>query len=322
MRYRIMQGSVDSVWGWMLPGQEYFLFRKVRDLPDYSTVLEVGSCHGRSTAAMAFACLGTNKRIVSVDAWGTHKGPQYARADSLYMFDDTIARLGLQGYVTRYQGPSAEVLKGLQGKHRFQFAFIDAGHKYKDVLDDLTFALPLMAPEAWLAFHDMRYECPGVWQVWHESAAPLLLHHEYCSSLACGQLAPGYTLKSPEEGNFDLPQEYLRYVSEMCPFNWPFWEAMELSISETCPNFGRADEEVIARVPGDIALFLEILATAEPGSLDYAPTALRGGAIEYWHALVLLGKGQKTDARAFLQRARARALPTLATRIDAALGCC
>ena len=66
-QYKDIESSVETVDGHLVLGQEKFLFDKVRSLPEGAAILEIGSNHGRSTVSMAFGCVGTNKRIFSID---------------------------------------------------------------------------------------------------------------------------------------------------------------------------------------------------------------------------------------------------------------
>src|SRR5688572_7020031 len=50
--YATVRSAVERVEGFMVPGQERYLFEKVKSLPDDAVILEIGSFKGRSTVAM------------------------------------------------------------------------------------------------------------------------------------------------------------------------------------------------------------------------------------------------------------------------------
>jgi hypothetical protein len=67
--YVSVKSAVESVEGLMCPGQEEFLFNKVKLLSEDAVIVEIGSYKGRSTLAMAYACKGTNRKIYCIDTW-------------------------------------------------------------------------------------------------------------------------------------------------------------------------------------------------------------------------------------------------------------
>src|SRR5213593_4725968 len=67
--FRRIWPQIDSVDGFLVPGQEYWLFRIARALHNSSNIVEVGSFKGRSTCCLAFGCRGTGKRVFAVDTF-------------------------------------------------------------------------------------------------------------------------------------------------------------------------------------------------------------------------------------------------------------
>src|SRR5208282_5493160 len=60
---------INSVEGFLLEGQEKWLFKSARLLPDSANIVEIGSYKGRSTTCLAFGCRGTKKRVFAVDSF-------------------------------------------------------------------------------------------------------------------------------------------------------------------------------------------------------------------------------------------------------------
>ncbi|MDD2338162.1 MAG: hypothetical protein PHD01_16510, partial [Geobacteraceae bacterium] len=69
MKYVHYSTIVEAIEGFMVPGQEEFLFNKIQSLPEDAVILEIGSFKGRSTVAMGYACMGTRRKIYSIDTW-------------------------------------------------------------------------------------------------------------------------------------------------------------------------------------------------------------------------------------------------------------
>lgn len=183
--YAEAEPYVHSVPGWMLEGQEKFLFDKVKSLPDGAVILEMGADRGRSTSAMALACVGTRKRVFSIDTFAGNAGLMGKNDDYYGEWRGNLERLGLGDYVTGLQGYTFDVLPAWD--RPVDFTFIDASHEYIDVLNDLRLIFPFVKKDGWIAFHDVEPGWPGPWRVWLEYGIPLLTDHEVVHTLACGR---------------------------------------------------------------------------------------------------------------------------------------
>jgi predicted O-linked N-acetylglucosamine transferase (SPINDLY family)/glycosyltransferase involved in cell wall biosynthesis/predicted O-methyltransferase YrrM len=185
--YQQIQTAVEAIGGYPIPGQEAYLFNKVKSLSDNAIIVEIGSFQGRSTAAMAYACVGTQRKIYCIDAW------DFEQEELKHVFEvwqNNIRHNGLEGYATPLKGYSRDILSRwneLTGGKAIDFIFIDGGHEYEDVLPDFQLAFPLVKSEGWIAFHDFGCDYPGVDRVWHELAKLNLTDYEYCSTIACGK---------------------------------------------------------------------------------------------------------------------------------------
>ena len=187
--YDSIKHAVDAIEGFLVPGQEKYLFDKVKSMPEDATIVEIGSFQGRSTVAMAYACVGTNRKIYCIDPWN-FKGSKLFPENIFEIWTDNIQNNRLDSYVTPLQGYSRDILSRwseLVGNQKIDFIFIDGGHEYEDVLPDFQLAFPLVKPGGWIALHDVRAGFPGVDRVWVENARVALTRHEGCSTIACGQ---------------------------------------------------------------------------------------------------------------------------------------
>lgn len=193
--YEQIKDTVETIDGYMVPGQEEFLFNKVNSLPDDAIILEVGSYKGRSTAAMAFACTGTNRRIYCVDLWNFND--RLRDINIFEIWQENLSNRNLLPYVQPFQGNSAEILScwsELTNGLKIDFTFIDGSHEYIDAFNDFGLIFPHMKPGGWMAFHDVVESFPGCVFLWHEIVKFRLTNHEYSSTLACGQVEDSHRL--------------------------------------------------------------------------------------------------------------------------------
>jgi predicted O-linked N-acetylglucosamine transferase (SPINDLY family)/glycosyltransferase involved in cell wall biosynthesis/predicted O-methyltransferase YrrM len=220
----------------MIPGQEAYLFNKVKSLPDDAVIVEIGSYKGRSTVAMAMACIGTKRKIYCIDTWNGNDR-DFSDREFFGVWQQNIKKNGVDQYVVPLQGFSHEVLKRwyeLTNTREVNFIFIDGSHQYLDVLQDFQLSFPLVKNGGWIAFHDVIHTWPGSEKVWHKIAKYYLVSHEYSSSLACGQKDNSSVIAS-----FQLPihfftivlngEPFIRYhieVFKQLPFPW-HWHIVE-----------------------------------------------------------------------------------------------
>jgi hypothetical protein len=181
--FREILPFIESVEGFLVEGQERWLFDAARSLPDGANVIEIGSFKGKSTCCLAFGCRGTKKRVIALDPFDG--GPDLPQRDSFEEFSRNIKRGGLTEYVEPIIGISTEALK--TWKKPIHFLFIDGSHKYEDVLADFEGFYPHVAPGGLIACHDVVENWPGVFRAWHESIKHQLTDVGYCTTLGFGR---------------------------------------------------------------------------------------------------------------------------------------
>jgi len=188
-----VQPRIDAIPGYLVPGQEQFLFLKVQSLPDDATIVEIGSYRGRSTVAMGYACLGTRRQLYCIDPWDMEDWkdkPSDALEVSYDIWYKNVRRNGLEKHVLALPGRSHEVLARwdkLANGRLIDFVFIDGSHEHADVLRDFEMTFGLVKSGGWIALHDVVETWPGSLRVWQEDAAPRLVDHEFNSTIACGR---------------------------------------------------------------------------------------------------------------------------------------
>ncbi|MEG4285599.1 class I SAM-dependent methyltransferase [Microcoleus sp. A006_D1] len=215
--YTTIQSAVEAIEGFMVPGQEEYLFNKVKSLPNDAVVVEIGSYKGRSTVAMAYACIGTNIKIYCIDTWDGND-IDFPDRNFLDIWQQNLQKNGLYEYVVPLQGYSNQVLSQwleLTNANKIDFIFIDGSHQFLDVLKDFEQSFPLVKEDGWIAFHDIVPTWPGSERVWHNIAKHCLVNHEYSSTLACGQ-KKSTACASPS--SLELPLHFFTIVLNGEPF--------------------------------------------------------------------------------------------------------
>lgn len=167
--------SVPEIDGWMTPIELLFLYHQARKM---DSVVEIGSWKGRSTHALASACKGT---VYACDHW---LGSPNDITSTIIMTEDV--------YSTFVQNTkhftNLQVLRGRASESVAQFAdqsvdmvFIDGGHTFADVHQDITLWLPKTRklicghdysqqfPEVVAAVHTHFGHPDGVWgTIWYK----------------------------------------------------------------------------------------------------------------------------------------------------------
>lgn len=175
---------IDAVPGYLLPGQEYWLFQAAYSLPGAANIVEIGSFKGRSTCCLAFGCRGTKKRVFAVDVFG---GNEYAELAPAYLheFQTNVERCGVTQHVQPVIGASHQIAR--TWNQPIHLLFIDGSHEHEDVLADFKGFFPHVVPGGIVAFHDVCDEWPGPLRVWKENAKAQLTGMGNVGSLAYGR---------------------------------------------------------------------------------------------------------------------------------------
>ncbi len=138
-------------------------------LPVGGDVVEIGSHRGKS-----ICCIGAGvrhagndtARLFAVDLWTTGQGrtfEHYSSTETWEIFQRQLTEMGLAERVKAVVSPSVEASK--RRKRPIHLLFIDASHKYKDVLADFRAWGKFVPAGGVIAFHDYTERFPGVQRV-------------------------------------------------------------------------------------------------------------------------------------------------------------
>jgi len=123
------------------------------------TVVDLGTCQGRSACALALACEVVGGHVWTIDDFDPETGGGYVDPD-LEETKRNIARLRLTDYVTIIVADSTQA--GLDWKSPpIDLWFHDASHLYDKVLMDIMAWMKHIKPSGYMAFHDYTGEGPG-----------------------------------------------------------------------------------------------------------------------------------------------------------------
>jgi len=140
-----------NITGWMTPGELNFLYKSAKK---FKEVCEIGSWMGRSCHALLSACKG---RVHSVDHYLGSADPLDTGHKDVY--PDFMKNVGHFPNLVVHRKSSLEGVKDFEDGS-LEMVFIDAGHQYQEVVDDIKAWKPKATKL--LCGHD--YQWPGVSQ--------------------------------------------------------------------------------------------------------------------------------------------------------------
>jgi predicted O-methyltransferase YrrM len=193
VRFTDVWPKIDQIEGFLITGQEEWLFKTARSLSNDARILEIGCFKGRSTVCIAYGCVGTRRHVFTID---TFKGVYLDVEDqkdlkqifSEGFFDEwraNIDRNGLLEYVTPLVGHSRKIARIWMAP--IHMLFIDGSHKFEDVMADFANFYPHVVPHGIIALHDVTPNWEGCYRAWHEHIKYQLKDTGAFSSLSYGR---------------------------------------------------------------------------------------------------------------------------------------
>jgi len=192
VRFNRVWPSINKIEGWLVEGQEEWLFRTAGSLPAGARVVEIGGFKGRSTVSLAFGILGSRKQVFTIDMFkGGYKDVEN-RGDLREAFDKgffsewrlNIDQNGLTDYVTPLIGNSRDIAKIWSAP--IHMLFIDGSHLFEDVLADFENFYPHVVPGGVIGIHDVCETWEGCYRAWNEQIKKRLKNTSAVSTLAYG----------------------------------------------------------------------------------------------------------------------------------------
>jgi predicted O-methyltransferase YrrM len=135
----------------MTPMERLMLTQTALELPEGSTILEIGSYLGASTAFLAAAAVQRSATVHAIDTWMNDAMGAEGTWDTWTEF--TANTQPFRDYIVPHRGTSIAV-HAAEGNISCGMLFIDGDHTYEGVVTDLKTWLPSLKAGGVLAMHD------------------------------------------------------------------------------------------------------------------------------------------------------------------------
>ncbi len=156
--FRAALDAIAGVEGWLSDDQADRLYVRAAAVPPGGTIVEIGSCRGRSTIVLA---LGAHDgvSVIAIDPHaGNDRGPgewdtsaQQGDADRV-AFEANLARAGVSAKVRHVRKRSGDALGDVEGP--VSLLYVDGAHGYRPARDDLVRWGARVAPGGAMLVHD------------------------------------------------------------------------------------------------------------------------------------------------------------------------
>ncbi len=132
----------SSAWQCMLL---FYLAEHAAQTTDAGQLVEIGAFKGKSTAWLAQAARRTKRHLVSID-------PLIENTEAV--FRQTVQAFDIESVATLHQAFSHDVAKNWDAP--IAFLWIDGGHDYDCVKQDVMDFTPHVVPGGWVVFDDVN----------------------------------------------------------------------------------------------------------------------------------------------------------------------
>lgn len=186
----------QKIHGWFTFPQLYHTACHYEYSSDPATIVEVGTWMGKSICYLAetikIAGLSEKRKVFAVDTWeGSIFEPKHQKiindygGDLFSVFQNNMIEAGVEDIVTPLRMTSVEASKTFEDKS-VDFVFIDAGHTYEEVVEDIKSWLPKVKKGGFIGGHDYYREPPGKDQEGvHKGVHEFFTHEEIESNENC-----------------------------------------------------------------------------------------------------------------------------------------
>jgi MMP 1-O-methyltransferase len=152
---------LSDVQGWLAIDEAYWLYSAAAKLREGSTIVEIGSYHGRSTIALALGAKQSGSVVYAIDPHHVHEagGYQFGPTDNV-AFMQNVLKAGVGEWVRIINLPSHFGVDGWIPDIAIGLLFIDGAHEYECVKEDFEWYRAWLQDIGLVAIHDST----GAWE--------------------------------------------------------------------------------------------------------------------------------------------------------------
>lgn len=221
--------KIQKIEGYLVPGQEFTLYKLAASLKPGATIVEIGCYKGRSTACLAYGA-PKDATVYAIDTFEGNKKDfieevQFKGGNFYKDFENNLKRLRLFHKIKPIKGFSAEI--GEKWKRKIDLIFIDGSHLYEDVKKDFEFFYPWVKPGGIIAFHDVTKEHAGAFRVWNEIAKKKMSAYMHETTLYFGIKPSKISSQYKDKGKL---RKIFDYEKEKVTVILPVFNRLELTI--------------------------------------------------------------------------------------------
>lgn len=144
----------QDIDGWFSEGDEFMYYHMLNSIPDGGNFLEIGCYKGKSTACMANLIL-MSKKDVKIHVIDTFAGDDNCGFDDIY--DQFMANIKPYSHIIGSVRRGTSYHMSQDNADYFDAIYIDASHKYDDVLRDIDSWLPFVTLGGCMGGHDYNW---------------------------------------------------------------------------------------------------------------------------------------------------------------------
>jgi len=147
--------------------ERLLLYNLGLQIPHKGVIVEIGSYLGGSSTFLSLAARSKGGMLYCIDTW-KNEGMTEGKRDTFEEFCKNIE--SVKDYITPLRGYSTDIAKTFEKK--IDLLFIDGGHSYEDVKDDVEAWFPKVKDGGIVVFHDIGW-AEGVIRVVNEFVKPI-----------------------------------------------------------------------------------------------------------------------------------------------------
>lgn len=164
-----------DVYGYISDQQGQIMQKHASEMKN-NLAVEIGSYQGKSACYIGRA-MPKGAELICIDPWqdsGLIFEEQYRTDENFALFKENVRLCGLEQKVTPIRDFSKEVAK--HWSEPISYLYIDGGHQYNEVLEDIDGFAPHVISGGVILFDDYSTAFPGIMKAVQERFDDIVLH--------------------------------------------------------------------------------------------------------------------------------------------------